>query len=196
MRSVIMFAAAFHLIAALPLTLPPIDLRTTWALNNTAVGETFFARRTDVFRSLLNQPPKAVQSEGSKLDPCPKVGLGQFWYPSLNANLRGALALADIRKGEELCVLPVQSLLTPHTAMNSSLKHLVQMLKGAPSNAGVGLLLSTHPATPPAAADPPRHLSTHAHAIRTVDSAPTRLTSRKRNFDWRTVMAMYLLREG
>lgn len=85
--------------------------RQTWApLNESARGALFFARRAELY------PTVAL--------PCPKVGLDYFWYPALGKWLRGAKSLAPIAKGEEICVMPVQSLLSDMTVLNSTFRTL------------------------------------------------------------------------
>jgi len=53
---------------------------------------------------------------------CPKVGLGYFWYESLQAKLRGVKATSSIMRGEEVCFVPVQQMLCEFSVGNSSLR--------------------------------------------------------------------------
>ena len=53
---------------------------------------------------------------------CPKVGSGFFYYPQLGFSLRGARALRTIEKGEHVCNIPVDFLLSPYTVGNSTLR--------------------------------------------------------------------------
>ena len=53
---------------------------------------------------------------------CPKVGIGYFWYPSLGAKLRGAAATQNIMRGEEVCAVPVDQMLSEFSVGNSSLR--------------------------------------------------------------------------
>ena len=57
---------------------------------------------------------------------CPKVGLGYFYYPSLHTELRGAVATADIARGEEVCFVPLQQLLCEFSVGNSSMLGLMR----------------------------------------------------------------------
>ena len=57
---------------------------------------------------------------------CPKVGMGYFYYPSLQTELRGAVATANIARGEEVCFVPVQQMLSEFSVGNSSLLGLMR----------------------------------------------------------------------
>ena len=57
---------------------------------------------------------------------CPKVGLSYFYYPSLQTELRGAVATANIARGEEVCFVPVQQLLCEFSVGNSSMLGLMR----------------------------------------------------------------------
>ena len=57
---------------------------------------------------------------------CPKVGLSYFYYPSLQAELRGAVATANIARGEEVCFVPLQQLLCEFSVGNSSMLGLMR----------------------------------------------------------------------
>ena len=57
---------------------------------------------------------------------CPKVGLGYFYYPSLQTELRGAVATANIARGEEVCFVPLQQLLCEFSVGNSSMLGLMR----------------------------------------------------------------------
>jgi len=57
---------------------------------------------------------------------CPKVGLGYFYYPSLHTELRGAVATANIARGEEVCFVPLQQLLCEFSVGNSSMLGLMR----------------------------------------------------------------------
>ena len=89
--------------------------RETWeVLNSTLKGELFFSRAQDILGVT-----------------CPKVGIGFFWYPTLQAHLRGAKALAPIAKGETLCEVPVRSMFSEFTVSNSSLRPISAALDTA-----------------------------------------------------------------
>ena len=94
--------------------IPPAQLlaRATWeGLNSTLKGELFFARQADILGVT-----------------CPKVQLGYFYYESLQSFLRGARAGAQIEKGETVCAMPVQKMLSSYTVTNSSLAPLASTL--------------------------------------------------------------------
>jgi len=57
---------------------------------------------------------------------CPKVGLSYFYYPSLQTELRGAVATANIARGEEVCFVPLQQLLCEFSVGNSSMLDLMR----------------------------------------------------------------------
>ena len=134
------------------LSMPTSQLfeRRTWAgLNTTEIGQLFFARSNDIL---------GVS--------CPKVGLENFYYPSLKSKLRGAVALSSLWKGEEVCALPVKSMLTSYTVTNSSLRELVTMVQG------VAPLVDVAPGG-------------RRSVVRRRDAS----------FDWRAMLSMYILRE-
>ena len=71
---------------------------------------------------------------------CPKVGIGYFWYPSLGAKLRGAAATQNIMRGEEVCAVPVDQMLSEFSVGNSSLRDFMYAYaKGA--SATVSMIL-------------------------------------------------------
>ena len=71
---------------------------------------------------------------------CPKVGIGFFHYPSLSMPIRGARAIAPISKGEYVCSVPVNELLSEYTVGNSSLHAVLQWVSSAPADKNSGAM--------------------------------------------------------
>jgi len=104
------------------------NLRSTWS----GVNESVFGQRFERY-----------MDSGALGTHCPKVGIGFFNYKGLSQPLRGAVARADIAKGERFCEMPVQSLLSEFSVGNSTMKPVMDALDAeasAPSNAGGGVL--------------------------------------------------------
>ena len=103
--------------------------RATWA----NLTEATFAERWEAY---VDTTPLRAR--------CPKVGIAFFDYPSLGRKLRGAVAKADIAKGERFCEVPVPSLLSELTVGNSTLRPIMDALDaeanapslGGPSTSG------------------------------------------------------------
>ena len=66
-------------------------------------------------------------------DNCPKVGIDFFFYPSLGRKLRGAVAKAPIARGEKLCEMPVQSMLSEFSVGNSTLRPVMDAADAEPA---------------------------------------------------------------
>lgn len=100
---------------------------------------------------------------------CTKVGASFFYYPSLQAQIRGAIALQDIEKGERLCEVPVQSLFSEYAVGNSTLAPVIAALRTS--------LLSS-----------PGENGKH-------EGATWRLRRRATHIDTRAILALFALRE-
>ena len=82
-----------------------------------------YARSTWEGRS-LNQTTalfEAYLRNGGTGTRCPKVGIGFFYYASIQRSIRGAVALDNVHKGEILCEVKVQSLVSEFSVGNSSM---------------------------------------------------------------------------
>ena len=73
---------------------------------------------------------------------CPKVGLAYFYYPKLHADLRGAVATANIARGEEVCFIPLQQMLCEFAVGNSSMLGLMRNFVSRSSNGKASLATS------------------------------------------------------
>ena len=90
----------------------------------------YYARATWANLSLAEHTARweSYVSSGEIGFRCPKVATAFFWYESLGASIRGAKAAADIGAGEDVCRVPVRSLLSDMTVGNTSLRILQESL--------------------------------------------------------------------